>query len=192
MTSDAPGEGQLISLSPAMGGSVHPLDPSQDDAAAEILAPATGEGTVAAGRARVDEARTDPDQEIYGLTVKGELVAAYVTRKIPMALEVKTLAVAAGHRRHGYGRACLTDALRRAGKRPLVVETDDEALGFYKKCGFKVVSRHKHPSGVLRYRLGWHAPGLRFKGGSTGTIARQLEDVERGTSQDQDSSGDQQ
>jgi ribosomal protein S18 acetylase RimI-like enzyme len=106
-------------------------------------------------------AREDPESEVYGLTVKGELVAAYVLKKIPLSLEVTALAVAPAHRRQGHGRACLTDALRRAGKRPLVVETDEAGLPFYKAVGFKVVGRRKGPGGTPRYRLGWHAPRLR-------------------------------
>jgi hypothetical protein len=40
----------------------------------------------------------------------------------------------------------------------LVVETDDGAVEFYKRCGFKMVGKRKSPHGVIRYRLGWHAP----------------------------------
>jgi ribosomal protein S18 acetylase RimI-like enzyme len=87
-----------------------------------------------------------------------ELVAVYATKKISMALEVVALAVAENRRRQGHGRACLRDALRRAGRRPLVVETDDEGLPFYKAVGLKVVGRRKGPGGTPRYRLGWHAP----------------------------------
>jgi ribosomal protein S18 acetylase RimI-like enzyme len=149
---------------------IPPLDPAMDETAAIILADATGEGTVEAGRAVVLAARADPEREIYGLTVDNELVAVYVTQKIPMALEVRTLAVAADRRRQGYGRACLVDALRRAGRRPLVVETDDEGLPFYKAVGFKIVGRRKGPSGTPRYRLGWHAPrpgGAALQSGTT-------------------------
>jgi hypothetical protein len=52
-----------------------------------------------------------------------------------------------------------------------VAETDEDGLGFYKACGFKLVGRRTHPSGTFRYRVGWHAPGLRFKGGSTGSVS---------------------
>ena len=145
-------------MTPATGNAVGPLDPTHDEAAAAILAACTVEGTVDAGRALLAAARQDPDSEVYGLTVHGELVAVSVLKKIPMSLEVAALAVAEGHRRRGHGGACLTDALRRAGKRPLVVETDEAGLGFYRACGFKLVGRRRHPSGVARYRLGWHAP----------------------------------
>ena len=149
------------SLTPALGGAVRALDPSRDAAAAAILAGCTFEGTDEAGRALLAAARADADSEVYGLSVDDELVAVIILKKIPLSMEVTALAVAPAHRRRGHGRACLSAALRRAGRRPLVVETDDAGLPFYKACGFKLVGRRKGPGGMPRYRLGWHAPTLR-------------------------------
>lgn len=140
------------------GPTVKTLDPAFDEAAARILAAATFEGTPERGRAVVDEARGDEQSALYGLFVDGELAGAYVLRKATMMNEISHLAIAEGQRRRGHGRMCLFDALLRSGKRPLVVETDDDALGFYKRVGFKLVGKRKHPSGAVRYRLGWHAP----------------------------------
>jgi ribosomal protein S18 acetylase RimI-like enzyme len=138
--------------------SIAPLDPARDEAAAAILAACTAEGTIERGRAVIAEARSDPNAEPYGLTAGGELAAVYVLCKVRLMNEIASLAVAEGHRRQGHGRACLYDALLRSGRRPLVVETDDEALGFYRACGFKLVGKRKRPDGGVRYRLGWHAP----------------------------------
>ncbi len=146
---------------PALGVAIHPLDPTRDAEAAAILAACTLDGTPEAGRAVLADARCDPERDIYGLAVGDTLVAVCVTRKAPLSVEITHLAVAGARRRQGYGRACLQDALRRAGKRPLVVETDEAGLGFYRACGFKLVGRRRHPSGAARYRLGWHAPAAR-------------------------------
>jgi ribosomal protein S18 acetylase RimI-like enzyme len=137
---------------------IAPLDPGRDKVAAAILAAATGAGTVERGRAVLAEARNDPNAAVYGLTVGDELAAVYVLRKVSLMNEIACLAVAEGHRRQGHGRACLHDALLRSGRRPLVVETDEAGLGFYKACGFKLVGKRKRPDGGVRYRLGWHAP----------------------------------
>ena len=137
-----------------------PLDLARDEEAAVILAAATGAGTIDAGRSAVAEVRGGGG-EVYGLVAGGELVAVYATRQDGMAVEVAYLAVAEGQRRKGYGRVCLQDALRRAGRRPLVAETDDAGLGFYTACGFKLVGKRRHPDGGVRYRLGWHAPTAR-------------------------------
>jgi ribosomal protein S18 acetylase RimI-like enzyme len=150
------------------GPTVKTLDAAFDDAAAEILAAATGAGTVERGREIVAEARGDENSALYGLFIDGELAGAYVLRRATMMNEISYLAIAEGHRRQGHGRMCLFDALLRSGKRPLVVETDEDALAFYKRVGFKMVGKRKHASGATRYRLGWHAP-LPKPDGSPGT-----------------------
>lgn len=133
-------------------------DPVWHETAGALLAAATGAGTPEAGAAVLAEARTDPHRHVYGLVVDQTLVAVYATAKRGLATEVTHLAVRQDARRQGHGRACLVDALRRAGKRPLVAETDEAGLGFYRACGFKLVGKRRHPDGAVRYRLGWHAP----------------------------------
>ena len=161
MTGPLPEPSATVSAPLTPGAAVHPLDAARDDEAAAILAACTPEGTAPAGRRLLAAARRDPESTVTGLIHGGTLVAVCVTRKVPMAIDVTHLAVAAGHRGQGHGRACLQDALRRAGKRPLVVETDEARLPFYRACGFKLVGRRKAPDGSARYRLGWHAPAAR-------------------------------
>lgn len=143
---------------------IRALDPALDEEAAAILAAATGAGTVQRGREVLAGLRGEEAVALYGLFAGDALVAVFSLRRDAMANEITHLAVKDGERHKGYGRACLQDALRRSGKRPLVVETDEDAVGFYKTCGFKVIGRRKHPSGTLRYRLGWHAPIPRAEG----------------------------
>ncbi|MGH2561274.1 MAG: GNAT family N-acetyltransferase [Thermomicrobiales bacterium] len=138
-----------------------PIPPDRDEEAANILAAASFEGAIERGRDILAEARAAEDARIRGMFLDDRLVAAYILRKTGMANEISHIAVAPDHRRQGYGRSCLVDAVKLSGKRPLVAETDDEALGFYKACGFKLIGRRRHPSGAMRYRLGWHMPGLR-------------------------------
>ncbi|MGH2535586.1 MAG: GNAT family N-acetyltransferase [Thermomicrobiales bacterium] len=141
--------------------SLQPLDLARHDEAAELLAACADIGTVDAGRNRLTESGNDPKASIYGITDGGQLVAVYILRKIELANELTAIAVREDRRRQGVGRACLQDALRRSGRRPLTVEADDDTLAFYKACGFKLVGRRKQPDGTMRYRLGWHMPGLR-------------------------------
>lgn len=168
---------KLIFIDPSSRFEIKLL-PVQDDAtAAIILAPATGEGSVSgsvdAGEQAIAELRGIDKSAIYGAYVDHDLVAAYGIQRDGMANTIAFIGVRSDHQRRGIGRLCLQDALRRSGKRPLVAETDDDGLGFYKACGFKLVGRRVHPSGRVRYRLGWHAPGLRFKGGSSGALTHQ-------------------
>jgi GNAT superfamily N-acetyltransferase len=147
-----------IAVTLPFGGSVRPLDPGLDEAAAVILDSATEAGTVVAAAALIAASRADEGSAISGLTVNDRLVAVCITRRIPLSLEVAAIAVAPDERRKGYGRACLQDALRRAGRLPLVVESPEDAVGFFKACGFKIVSRRVSPGGQPRFKLGWHAP----------------------------------
>jgi ribosomal protein S18 acetylase RimI-like enzyme len=173
MTSGSAQPDNLTFLDPESGIEIRPWPASRDAEAAALLAEATGEGTADAAQAALEAIRAGGADRVLGAVQQGELVGAYGLRRDGMANEVAIIAVAAAHRRRGIGRLLLQDALRRSGKRPLVAETDEEGLGFYKACGFKLVGRRKQPSGAFRYRVGWHAPGLRFKGGSSGSLTAQ-------------------
>lgn len=163
----------LVFIDPESGLEIRPLPASRDADAAAILADATGDGTPEAAQEKLDEARSGGDDRVIGASLNGELVAAYTLVRDGMANQIGLIGVHPDHRRRGIGRALLQDALRRSGRRPLTAETDEEGLPFYKACGFKMVGRRKHPSGTFRYRIGWHAPGVRFKGGSTGALGHQ-------------------
>lgn len=166
------------SLSASARGEIVLLDPALDGAAAAILAGATGEGTAEAGALILTSARRDETTDIYGLALDGELIAVYALARRGQVVELLLLAVAEGRRHEEYGTRCLHDALRRAGKRPLVVETDDDAIGFYKGAGFKVVGQRRHPSGVTRTRLGWHAPRIQPTPGATRVPSIRKRDVQ--------------
>lgn len=145
-------------IDPDTGFELRPVPASDDAPAAGILADATGEATAEAAQIVMDRARSGGSDRVIGGWLHDRLIAAYTIERDGMANQVTLIAVMPEFRRQGFGRLCLLDALRRSGRRPLTAETDDDALGFYKACGFKMVGRRKHPSGVFRYRVGWHAP----------------------------------
>lgn len=173
VTSSAQGSDSLVFIDPKTGFEIRPWPASRDAEAAAILAPATGAGTADAAQDTINEIRAGGDDRVFGGLIDGKLVGAYGITRDGMANMIAIVAVAPEHRRRGIGRSLLQDALRRSGRRPLVAETDEDGLAFYKACGFKLVGRRKQPSGAFRYRLGWHAPGLRFKGGSTNSLTSQ-------------------
>lgn len=65
--------------------------------------------------------------------------------------EILILSVAKEYQGRGVGRA-LVAHIQRQLKIPLTAETDDEAVGFYRRCGFSVTSLGKKYPGVIRYR----------------------------------------
>lgn len=173
MPDTSPANDSPIFIDPESGLEIRPLTSANDPDASRILADATGEGTADAGQAAIDSARAGGGDRVLGARLDGTLVAVYTLKRDGMANEIAHIAVAPEHRRRGIGRSLLQDALRRSGRRPLVAETDEEGLPFYKACGFKMVGRRKQPDGTFRYRIGWHAPGVRFKGGTSGALTHQ-------------------
>jgi GNAT superfamily N-acetyltransferase len=133
------------------------VSPSERDRAADLLAPATGEGTSAAALEKIAEAEQNGGV-LLGAFLGQELIAAYTICRDGMANQVSLIAVREDLRRRGIGKSLLHDALQRSGRRPITIETDDAGLPFYKACGFKVFGRRPQPSGGTRWRLGWHAP----------------------------------
>lgn len=107
---------------------------------------------------------------VFGAFHGGTLIAIYALAKDGMANDLATIVVDPGHRRQGIGRMLLRDALRRSGKRPLVAQTPEAILPFFKACGFKMVGRRVQPSGEVQFRVGWHAPGAHFKGGTSSAL----------------------
>ena len=143
-----------IQISPV----VRYLDSALDGEAAVILAAATGSGIAEDAASRIAAARADDEAQLLGLLVEGALAGAYILRKVGMANQIDLLAIAENYRKQGLGKMCVMDALLRSGRRPLVVETDQDGFAFYRAIGFKIVGKRKNADGVVRYRLGWHAP----------------------------------
>ena len=135
----------------------HRLAPEREPAAAAILAACTSRGTLSAGAALLSTLRADPDSVVYGLTVDEDLVAVYALRKTRLSMEMTLLVVAEPLRGRGYGRACLADAMRRAGRWPLVVDADASTWRFFQSAGFRLVSRHRGEDGATRVRFAWHS-----------------------------------
>lgn len=143
---------------PETGFTLQPMTPAQRGDVARVLAAATGANTPEAGEAAIALAEAGGTDRVIVGTIDGAVIGAYTLVRDGFANELKHIAVIPEQRTRGFGRVMIYDALRRCGRRPLTVETDDDALGFYKAVGFKMVGRRKHPSGAFRYRLGWHAP----------------------------------
>lgn len=158
-------DGEIVFIEPTTKFEIRDLRPGdanavtalcQDDAQAELAA-----------------ARDDDDADLRVGLIEREIVAVTATQRDGMANTLTVIAVHPEQRRRGVGRAMLQDALGRSGKRPLTAETPEAFLEFFKACGFKLVGRRKQPDGSFRYRVGWHTPGLRFKGGSSNALAHQ-------------------
>jgi ribosomal protein S18 acetylase RimI-like enzyme len=129
------------------------LDETWIDAAAEIAAASFGPGTSTFARRQIKAIRSRPNGHAVGLFTDGELVAVYGLLIGPQTTEMAFLAVAEQCRGFGHGRTCLLDAIERSNGQPVVVETDDDAVDFYRACGWDSEEVRTPPHGRTRYRL---------------------------------------
>jgi ribosomal protein S18 acetylase RimI-like enzyme len=121
--------------------------------------------SVEAAAAAISALRDDSEGDVYGWMDGGELIAVYGLRKAGLSYELPWLAVAPSRRGQRYGRSALVDALRRCGRKPMTLETDDNGKGWFEDIGFRTVGRRSTPGGGFRYRMGWYAPRVRQEAG---------------------------
>jgi GrpB-like predicted nucleotidyltransferase (UPF0157 family)/GNAT superfamily N-acetyltransferase len=130
-------------------------DISEDAVLRGLLAYATG-----GGRHRINDAvrryRDDPNTKLLVAILANEAVGLTGFRLAADAAEVELLHVAtAPHvRRTGVGSRLLAEVRRAAPPElPVVAETDEDAVYFYRATGFTVTSLGEKYPGVQRYRV---------------------------------------
>ena len=140
------------------GPSFKPLDAELDDAAGALLDGCPELLVGMTGHNRIAASRLDPDTDLFGMVMDGHLAAIYALRRAHLMNELELLVVAETMRGKGIGKAALSDAVRRSGRRPLALECDETLRPYFLKNGYKMVGKRKGPNGKPRYRLGAHAP----------------------------------
>lgn len=134
-------------------------EPAQDTAVARFLAGVLPGASDEGAAAFVAAARTDPSLDLFAAFAGDEPLALYLLRKVGMTTELVLVAASPEvDPAVGLEAAAVRDAGARVGRRPLTVETTEQAAEWYKGLGFKLVGRRKRPDGGWTYRLGWHAP----------------------------------
>jgi GNAT superfamily N-acetyltransferase len=159
--------GNLVFIDPVSGFEIRPISPSEREIVDTVI---TGSSTESREAAMRETLASLPDGQVFGGYRDGIMVAAYALRKDGLANDLAFIVVLPGERRHGIGRTLLQDALRRSGRRPLAAQTPEDILPFFKACGFKLVGRCVQPDGEVHFRVGWHTPGAKFKGGTTSAL----------------------
>src|SRR6186713_688976 len=117
----------------SMGPAFKPLDAAFDDAAGALLDGCPELLEVIRGRDRIVAARLDPDSDLYGAVLDGQLVAIYVLRRAHLMNELELLVVAEASRGQGLGKSALSDAVRRSGRRPLALECSEALRPYFLK-----------------------------------------------------------
>lgn len=90
----------------------------------------------------ISKYKENSDMQFYGCRKNGELVGVCGFEEHENRVEILHIAVAESARREGVGSAMVT-ALRRKYYKVIEAETDGDAVGFYRKCGFETTAIQK-------------------------------------------------
>jgi ribosomal protein S18 acetylase RimI-like enzyme len=123
-----------------------------------LLAHAVGPGPNGVERA-CGRYRDEPAWRLFGWERDGELAGvAGLELPAPGVATLRHNAVHEALRGRGFGRAMLNDLIEQFALRTLTADTDADAVGFYRRCGFTVESLGELYPGVERFRCRWQAP----------------------------------
>ncbi|WP_051517308.1 GNAT family N-acetyltransferase [Deinococcus phoenicis] len=89
-------------------------------------------------RRTLESYRSDPERRIFAWTLEGRPVSAAGLRPHGQEVEVLHLGTAPGQEGRGYARALLHALAEHLKAARVVAETDEDAVGFYRRAGFMV------------------------------------------------------
>ena len=95
----------------------------------------------------------DAHSKIYFCEDNGSIVGMLVMKKEADKAEIVGVAVSEEYRHQGIAKQMLRHAIAEEGLQAVFAQTDDDAVGFYRKCGFEVMKEDiEYPDGVrVRY-----------------------------------------
>lgn len=127
--------------------------PEDDAAARALLALSSGTPTAATIARRYARYRREPHWHLCGYVSAGRLVGSLgLEIAAPGAAILRHIAVFPAYRGRGIGRQLIAHALARFRLHHLTAETDREAVGFYRRCGFSITSLGERYPDVERFR----------------------------------------
>jgi ribosomal protein S18 acetylase RimI-like enzyme len=94
--------------------------------------------------------------DLFGYRIGGDVVGCIGIQLLTWQEGVvRHISVAPEHRAQGIGRALIGYVLRRFALTRLSAETDAEAVGFYRRCGFAATALPEPYPGVERFQCVW-------------------------------------
>ena len=133
-------------------------EPEQVLAAYEVYKPCMYLPTEEKFRAKVGAYLRDDAVRVFGCTAAEKVVGMVAVRVAEgKSMEVLGIAAAETARGQGIGTFMLRQAAEYCGAESVFAETDDDAVGFYRKCGFAITKLEKDYDGtpVTRYLCKW-------------------------------------
>ena len=104
-------------------------------------------------KAQMERYFADPSVKLFACEDHGKPVGMLALDLSGSSAEILGIAVSKGSRRHGIGRQLILWAMASLRLVSLEARTDEDAVGFYEKCGF-AAERHviQYPDGsAVRY-----------------------------------------
>ena len=109
-------------------------------------------------KAQMEECLSDPSTKIYVYEDRGKITGMMVLKLSEDAAEIIGIAVSENARRKGIGKQLIRHVMGSEDPESVKAQTDDDSIGFYRKCGFseeKIVI--EYPDGpAVRYNCVLH------------------------------------
>ena len=89
-------------------------------------------------RSRIDKYFSEPCYRVYLCEHGGKITGITVLHREGGGAEIVGIAVSERHRHRGIGRAMICYLTENSGIKMLTAQTDGDAVGFYRSCGFEI------------------------------------------------------
>lgn len=98
-----------------------------------------------------DSYESNPNLHAFSCVENGGIVGVIVLERRGTAAKIVSIAVEPACRGRGIGSGLISYAAGVLKCGEICAETDDDAVGFYRRCGFEVVSLGEKYPGIIRY-----------------------------------------
>lgn len=105
-----------------------------------LLKPSVYNPTPERLKSRAEKYSADKRTNVYACKTGGVYAGIVVLKTENGTAEILDIAVKPEYRKHGIGRKLINFIFNRFPVDTIIAETDDEAIGFYKRCGFTITS----------------------------------------------------
>ena len=110
-----------------------------DSAILHLLAPSVFNPTFERLLIRAKKYQADDKSKVYAYSENGEYKGIIVFKTEDNTAEILDIAVKPEYRKHGIGKSLIDFIFTQFPIDTITAETDDEAVEFYKRCGFNVI-----------------------------------------------------
>lgn len=105
----------------------------------------------------IHDYQTNSELDIYGYEADGEIIGVLgIEIRDNQVIHIRHLSVDPNYRGLGYGRGLLMELLALKKPDQLIVETDEDAIDFYRSVGFTIVSLGERYPEVERFQCTYY------------------------------------